>query len=461
MIRPLEKQPTSMFSTHVHKETKVYRIAMIGLALLSAMALAITIWIMADFLTEQSIVEDLSDQLPPSAQGSAEYLAGELQWQFRLIILVVINLVVTAIALVLLWRAYRASQASLIDMQTLANNIIGSMEQAVMTTDLQGNLTSINRRAIGMFDASLEDVGSPIEKVSSLNLLGNFRREWLDGVQKSSHQEFSIETLGTRRTLRASCQTLRDREDKEMGNVMQVRDITDQQLTEERMRRMERYMGLGSLAGGLHHEIKNPLAALSLHVQLLEEELASAGSSDDVHSMLDVIQSEVKRIGGVLESFRDFASIDQLDLNEININEMVARQIKLMQPKADSQDVKIEAVLADRSLRLQGDEVRLEQVLLNLIVNSLEAMPEGGKLSILTKTSDETAFLEVADTGPGIPESLRGKILEPYFTTKTSGTGLGLAFCDKIVRQHGGSLDFETSENGTVFRLSLPSDETS
>ena len=237
---------------------------------------------------------------------------------------------------------------------------------------------------------------------------------------------------------------------------MQVRDITEQRLIEEKMRRMERYMGLGALAGGLHHEIKNPLAALSLHVQLLEEELANADSSDEVCSMLDVIQSEVKRIGGVLESFRDFASIDELDFYEINLNDLVQRQIKLMQPKADNLQVNLVAELSENELTVNADQVRLEQVLLNLIINALEVMPDGGKLTIVTGQHEGVAYIEVQDTGPGIPESLQGKILDPYFTTKTTGTGLGLAFCDKIIRQHVGSLDFKASDRGTVFRLTLP-----
>ena len=456
MMRPSEKQRPPMFTRHDPGEFKFYRLGMLGLALLSAIAVAITIWIMADFLTEQSIVQDLTNQLPPSAQDSAKYLAGELKWQFRLITLVVINLVVTTIALALLWRAYHESQTSLMDMQSLANNIIGSIEEAVMTTDLQGNLTSINRRAIEVFDASLQDVGRPIDQVTSLVRLDAFRHEWIDGHEKTSHKEFVIDNQGSRQTLRASCQTLRDREGKEMGNVMQVRDISEQRLIEERMRRMERYMGLGALAGGLHHEIKNPLAALSLHVQLLEEELATAGSSEDVHSMLNVIQSEVKRIGGVLESFRDFASIDHLDLYTMDLNDLVQRQINLMQPKADSQQVLFVGELPGKELLVQADSVRLEQVLLNLIINALEVMPDGGKLTIVTGEHDDFAFIEVQDTGPGIPESLQNKILDPYFTTKTSGTGLGLAFCDKIIRQHAGSLDFETSDRGTAFRLSLP-----
>jgi two-component system nitrogen regulation sensor histidine kinase GlnL len=104
--------------------------------------------------------------------------------------------------------------------------------------------------------------------------------------------------------------------------------------------------------------------------------------------------------------------------------------------------------------------VRLEQVLLNLLVNALEAMPDGGRLALTVSLSPaqqpEWVELLVADTGPGIPDNLRERIFDPYFTTKREGTGMGLALCEKIIRQHDGTLDFQASEGGTVFRIRLP-----
>jgi signal transduction histidine kinase len=440
-----------MFRVESTKTGANYRLAVIGLLLLSGAALAITIWVMVDFLREQSIVEELTAKLPSEARESAEVLAVELRWQFRLSILVVLNLV----AVVLLWRAYRTSQDTLRDIKALASDVIGSMDQAVITVDLAGKVTSINRRGMELLELNSDCVGRPVKELAAVPL-DQFLTDWLVQRSVAMIRDFPTSHNGNARTLRAFCQMLSDHEGKDVGNVLQLRDVTDRVLIEDRMRRMERYMGLGSLAGGLHHEIKNPLAALSLHVQLLEEELESGETSIAVRQMLGVIRTEVTRIGGVLEGFRDFASIEQLNPASVNITDLIVQQVDLLRPTAKQQAVELVFDSSRAIPEILVDRIRLEQVLLNLIVNAIESMPAGGVLTISTSASDDQVVIEVADTGCGIPVNLQDKILDPYFTTKSEGTGLGLALCDKIMRQHYGSLEFRSSPAGTTFRLTLP-----
>jgi len=430
-------------------------LAVIGLSLLSAAALAITAWMLIDLLKEQTIVAGLLKDLPRSAKGPAEMLAGELRWQFRLTILVVINVIVTGIAVILLWRAYHASQTSLRDFKALASDVLSGMDQGVLTTDLNGNITSINRRGLELLDADPSCSGRSLADLKNI-ALQKYRNDWLAEQSTSMIRDFSIISGGSTRKLRAFCQFLNDHDGNQVGNVLQLRDVTERVLIEERMRRMERYMGLGSLAAGLHHEIKNPLAALSLHVQLLEEQLEADNTSEENRQMLGVIRTEVTRIGGVLEGFRDFAAIDSLNTNEVEVVAMLTQQIELMRPDASRQGIKFVFRPCEPATTIHADQTRLEQVMLNLIVNAMEAMPSGGTLTISTHKDDRSLRIEVADTGHGIPEYLTDKILDPYFTTKGSGTGLGLAICDKIVRQHLGALDFYTSPRGTTFEVTLP-----
>ncbi len=444
-----------MFSIPTTEIGKNYRIAVIGLSLLSAAALAITIWIMVDFVKEQSIVDDLMTQLPRDAKDSAEVLAGELRWQFRLAILVVLNVVVTAIAVILLWRAYHASQTSLRDFKALASDVISGMELGIITTDADGTITSINRRGMELIDANLSCVGQPLDDIQTIPLR-QYRDEWMVERSAKMVRDFTLDHAGNPKKVRAFCQILNDHEGKEVGHVLQLRDVTERVLIEERMRRMERYMGLGSLAGGLHHEIKNPLAALSLHVQLLEEQLESDDTSEENKQMLGVIRTEVTRIGGVLESFRDFASIDCLNTSQVDITALLEQQVELIKPQAQRQGVSIVFDSSEPTTLVDGDQVRLEQVFLNLIINALEAMPDGGTLNISSRHEGNSVRIDVADTGCGVPENLKDKILDPYFTTKGNGTGLGLALCDKIVRQHVGTLDFHSSPRGTTFQVTLP-----
>lgn len=450
-----------MFRKRATHTGKTYRLAIAGLVALSLAALAVTIWVMNEFLHEQELVSELIQRLPPEGRTPARALAGELRWQFRLSILVALNLVVTVFALVLLSRAYRSSQESLRDIKALAADILSSMDLAVITTDLDGQVTSINRRGVEMLQFNSEPVGCRLAALSDRLPLEAFRKQNLESESPREFQDFSFSRDGTQRTFRAFCQTLHDHEDRDIGNIIQLRDVTERIFIEDRMRRMERYMGLGSLAAGLHHEIKNPLAALSLHVQLLEEEL-DREAPDSILEMLTVIRTEVARIGVVLEGFRDFASIDRLSPSELNIRSLIGGQVTLIGPKARRQNVAVVVDIADPLPTLWADRVRLEQVLLNLIVNALEAMPGGGTLTIRAFRADtwdrDAVQIEVIDTGPGIAEDLRQRIFDPYFTTKGGGTGMGLALCEKIVRQHNGSLGFRRTEQGTVFEVLLPLD---
>ncbi|WP_166821224.1 two-component system sensor histidine kinase NtrB [Thalassoroseus pseudoceratinae] len=446
-----------MFRVHSKETGKYYRLAIIGLLLMSAAALGVTIWVMIDFLREQEIVDELIRQLPEDATESAEVLAGELRWQFRLSMLVVLNLVVTGIAVVLLWRAYRSSQESLRDLKNLAGDIISSMDQAVITTDANGNVTSINRRGLELLNPPEECVGRPLTNLSDKVPLEDFRREWRIEQNVAMTRDFIVNANGSTRTLRAFCQSLTDHEDQAIGNVLQLRDVTERLLIEDRMSRMERFIELRPLAAGLHHEIKNPLAALSLHVQLLEEEIENDDTPDESLHMLSVIKTEVSRIGNVLEGFRDFASIDRLNLGPVDLPELVQRQVELVRPTAQQQHVSLDVQIATPELQeIVADRTRLEQVLLNLLLNALEAMPHGGLVSINVARSGETARVEVTDSGNGIPDELHDKVFDAYFTTKGSGTGLGLAMCDKIMRQHEGNLTFRSSRNGTTFEMVLP-----
>jgi signal transduction histidine kinase len=213
----------------------------------------------------------------------------------------------------------------------------------------------------------------------------------------------------------------------------------------------------------LHHEIKNPLAALSLHVQLLEEQLENPGDEDEIHQMLHVIKTEVTRVGSVLEGFRDFASVGRLHRERVDIHELIDQQARLIRPRALQLGVELGVMPSETTLHsLFVDRVRIEQVLLNLLINALQAMPDGGTLTVRSAATmfsgKEGIRVRVIDTGTGVPESARSHLFDPYFTTKSDGIGMGLALSDKIVRQHGGRLDFSTSDKGTTFEMLLPID---
>jgi signal transduction histidine kinase len=220
---------------------------------------------------------------------------------------------------------------------------------------------------------------------------------------------------------------------------------------------MERYMGLGSLAAGLQHEIKNPLSALSLHLQLLDEQLQGESTTADVRELLDVLRCEITRVNEVLDRFRNYASTTEMGRTPVDLPLLIERLVRLLQPQAEQQNVKIRVKLPSELMGLiEGDPIRLQQVLLNLALNALAAMAEGGELTFRVTPANAGVQVQVIDTGKGIPPQIQAKIFDPYFTTRDDGTGMGLALSDKIVRQHGGSMEFRTTPRGTEFTVWLP-----
>jgi two-component system nitrogen regulation sensor histidine kinase GlnL len=188
----------------------------------------------------------------------------------------------------------------------------------------------------------------------------------------------------------------------------------------------------------------------------LEEHLEGQ-ADDETAETLGVLKTEVTRIAGVLENFRDYISLGQLNRAETDIPALVERTAVLIGPQAEQQGVSVELNMPRTDLpSIPADATRLEQVLLNLVVNALDEMPESGRLSLAVTAKDHAITVEVSDTGRGIPDNIRERIFDPYFTTKNDGSGMGLAVCDKIIRQHGGQIDVETSPAVTVFRITLP-----
>lgn len=216
-------------------------------------------------------------------------------------------------------------------------------------------------------------------------------------------------------------------------------------------------VSLGTLASGLHHELKNPLTALSLHIQLLDERVRGLATAEPLDDLLSVLKTEVCRLNGVLEGFRSFASLQRLHLQPQDALAVLDEAVRLIGPQAANQDVEIIVSKPDEALPLVSlDSQKFQQAVLNLMINALEAMPDGGKLTLRSFLERGHFVVEVADTGAGIPPELARNLFKPYFSTKTQGTGMGLALTEKLIGQHGGQVDFESGTQGTTFRIILP-----
>ncbi|MCA9029932.1 MAG: PAS domain S-box protein [Planctomycetaceae bacterium] len=431
--------------------------SILGLLLLSIMALGVTAWILVDFQREEELVQQIRQQLPKGNLSAANELAGDLRLQSRLSALLILNLVASGVALGLLVRAYITSEQSLRKVRVLANDVLASLNQGVITTDQAGTILSINPRGRELLNQSDDGTGIALKDLpEDHRTLAELCQDVLRTQGPVSDRDYTIRRNGTVRNLRAGCSLLEDHIHRKQGTVIHIRDVTDKTLMEQRIRRMERYMGLGSLAAGLQHEIKNPLSALSLHVQLLREAFEDENTTS-IDESLHVLTDEVRRITGVLEGFRDFASIAELDRADVDGTTIIKKLAKLTEPQGKQQHIRVLTELPTSDTpELFVDARRIEQVLLNLVVNAFAAMPDGGTVTLRLFEKDNATIIEVADTGCGIPEDLRDKVFDPYFTTRNNGTGMGLALSEKIVRQHGGTIEFQTGSTGTTFTITLP-----
>ena len=429
-----------------------------ALAILSLLALIVTAWVLINVRHEQAIVTTLIDKLQGSDLQVANELSSELGLQKSLSLLLVLNLAATAVALLFVIRGYFSSERNLRDVKVLSADILASMDAGVITIDMNRRFISLNPRATELLGITADQ---PAESLNQLGPEHALLNAICDELNKSHHpirdRDYRTIRGGHTTMLRAGCTMLRNRRNEEIGMVIHVRDVSEKVLMEERLRRMERYMGLGSLAAGLQHEIKNPLSALSLHIQILCERLQSLTGDPAVNETLDILNTEVKRIGCVLDGFRNYASIHEIGRSPVDVTAVLDRLVRLLRPDAEQKSIKLIVEPAKNPAQLiQADASQLEQVLLNLALNAIAAMPQGGTLRFELSEQDEKLRIDVCDTGKGIPQEIQSKIFDPYFTTRNDGTGMGLALCDKIVRQHDGSIDFETSPSGTTFSVLLP-----
>jgi signal transduction histidine kinase len=228
----------------------------------------------------------------------------------------------------------------------------------------------------------------------------------------------------------------------------------------DELRRAERLAAVGRISAQITHEIRNPLNAIGLNAELLAEELEDGNASAEARTLVSAISREVDRLNGVAEEYLRFARLPKPSLGRQDLNEVVGSLLDFLAPELQAAGVEVVRELAQGSLGVRADEGQLRAVFLNLIRNSREAMPGGGRLTIRTRRDGEAVEAEVADTGGGIPPEVLTRIFEPFYSTKERGTGLGLAFVLQVLKDHGGTIRCDgAAGQGTSFTVRLPADE--
>jgi len=394
----------------------------------------------------------------PVSMSNLASLQQEVELQFLSSLIVSVVLLACLVAIWRLGRRYLSSQRSLRHVKMLAHDILASMDRGIVTIDREGVVTSINSAAIRLLEVDFECVGQPLAAIAPVTIpLAEISELVVTNQAAIRDRDVDLDRTGRRLRFRIDGHALRDVRGTSLGAVIHLRDITERMLLEERMHRMERFLGVATLASGLHHEIKNPLTALSIHIQLLEEALSAGRKGESIDEMVGILKTEVCRLNGVLETFRSFANLQSLTLLPTNALDVIEESIRLIRPQAASQGVQIAFLHPETALPpVPLDAEKFEQAILNLVINSLEAMPEGGRLTLTAQAVDGQFQVEVQDSGPGIPPEVQRNVFQPYFSTKSSGSGMGLALSEKLIGQHGGHIAFTTGPQGTVFKIVIP-----
>ncbi len=359
----------------------------------------------------------------------------------------------------------------------LTADILSGIIDGVVVTDAGGCIIIWNRAAEEMTGITAADtIGKSAGIVFGENpaVVTLIEKTLASGRSYSDYEAEIAVKHGPRHPVGLVTSMLTDDEGRPTGVILTIRDQAGVRDLKERMRRSDRLATLGMIAAGIAHEVKNPLVGIRGAAQLMRAELTSGreagrGSAKSLTEYLDVILKEADRLNKVLEGILDFTRVKPREMKASNIHSILDRVLLLNEESARQRGI-ILTRLYDPSLPdVYGSADQLVQVFLNIIKNAIEAMPTGGKLTVMTRMSDvfttvqadgrkyQLMVVKVSDTGRGIkPEHLED-IFTPFFTTKDRGVGLGLALSYQIVQEHLGTIRVESQENGgTMFSVYLP-----
>ncbi|MFP5211363.1 MAG: sensor histidine kinase [Acidobacteriota bacterium] len=246
-----------------------------------------------------------------------------------------------------------------------------------------------------------------------------------------------------------------DKSPQGLGALITLHDLESAEEIESELELSRRMAAIGRLTSGVGHEVKNPINAIVVHLELLKNKLGDASGPASRH--LEVINAEIHRLDRVVQMLVDFSRPVELRLREQDLRPIIGDVLALAADELTTRNVTLSSWLPSKPLVANVDADLLKQAVLNVIQNGAQAMPAGGKLEIVLEENRKAAILRIADEGPGIPEEIREKIFDLYFTTKSGGSGIGLAMTYRILQLHHGSVEVKSEVGrGTEFQLRIP-----
>ncbi|HZX14917.1 MAG TPA: ATP-binding protein [Thermodesulfobacteriota bacterium] len=348
-------------------------------------------------------------------------------------------------------KELRESKENLVILENLHENILQNLISGVITLDLQRRLISINKTALEILGITSVDKVMGKELNNLIPMLSIEK-----SLTKRSEESLHSTTDGRHLTLEFSSSILKNSEGETGGYIIIFQDITEVKELEKRLRASEKMALMGQLAAGLAHEIRNPLSSISGAIEVLCDEVKP--TEDNTH-LLNVVTQEVQRLNLLVEDFLLFARPIQKPEVSVDISQVIDKTVELFSSATHGNGLQV-VVNTEEELYVQVDPYRLKQVIWNLLLNAIQAMPNGGKIVVEAHLEEGDVVIKVLDEGCGINEGVIPRIFEPFFTTKGGGTGLGLAIVKRVVEGHDGRINVISSEDrGTAFIITLPKGE--
>jgi signal transduction histidine kinase len=260
----------------------------------------------------------------------------------------------------------------------------------------------------------------------------------------------------TGRKIQASLDFIHDDKSRQgLGALVTLHDLESAEAIESELEISRRMAAIGRLTSGVGHEVKNPINAIVVHVELLKSKLTGAGAPAIRH--LEIIEAEIHRLDRVVQLLVDFSRPVELQLREQDLRQVIGDVLALASAELSTHNVTLSSNMPPKPLMVNIDADLLKQAALNVIQNGAQAMPDGGTLRVILEENRKFAVMRISDEGHGIPDDIREKIFDLYFTTKSGGSGIGLAMTYRILQLHYGSIEVQSNPGrGTEFLLRIP-----
>lgn len=362
--------------------------------------------------------------------------------------------------------------------RSLLETLFNTIEDGVLVVDESGCVVYFNQAVTRLIGLQPSAEGQHLDKILPEVDWEKISRFDKDGGQHVVRHEFEVE-YPRPRFLRLYAAPLDGEQAGSSGVALILHDATEARQKTFDAIESERVQALTLLAASVAHEIGNPLNALHIHLQLMERELKKSRETNvegrgqkfardsgarlstfdlrRLEQYLDVCKGEINRLDYIVTQFLQAIRPAPLQLKPVSLNEVVERTLELLRPELDNRGITIKSKLARQLPATPIDPTQVQQALVNLVKNAMQAMTRGGTLTVQTGESPEAVWVSVADTGGGIPPEQLARIFEPFYTTKKKGTGLGLMIVQRIVRAHSGRIELDSHVGrGTTFRLWFP-----